>query len=49
MLLGGGVYGIENINSAIDSLPSTRFTLIVLPLKITGGSGSPARIIAVLD
>jgi kynurenine formamidase len=47
-LLGAGIYGVENINSQIDFLPASGFTLVVMPLKITGGSGAPARVVAML-
>ncbi|MFK7822394.1 MAG: cyclase family protein [Planctomycetaceae bacterium] len=34
----------------LDQLPTTEpFTLVALPLKIRGGDGSPARVIAMLD
>jgi len=37
----------ENVAN-VDKLPTTGATFIALPLKIEGGSGGPARIIAVL-
>lgn len=46
ILLGAGIYGIENINSNIDLLPRTGFTLLVMPLMLAGGSGAPARVVA---
>ena len=47
ILLGAGIYAIENINNNITKLPvDNAFTLVAMPIKITGGSGSPARIIA---
>ena len=39
--------GFENLAN-LDRLPASGATLIALPMKITGGSGGPARIIAVL-
>jgi kynurenine formamidase len=39
--------GFENIAN-LDRLPAKGATLIALPMKITGGSGGPARIIALL-
>jgi kynurenine formamidase len=48
ILLGAGVYGIENLNSEIDHLPPVGTTIMVMPLKLTGGSGSPARIICLV-
>lgn len=47
-LLGAGIYGIENINGGIDLIPSTGSTLLVMPLKIAGGSGAPARVLCCL-
>lgn len=46
ILLAAGIYGIENINSNIDLLPRTGFTLLVMPFKLAGGSGAPARVVA---
>lgn len=45
-LLGAGIYGIENLSVGIASLSIRGCTLCVMPLKITGGSGSPARVVA---
>ncbi len=39
--------GFENLAN-VDRLPPAGATLIALPIKIAGGSGGPARIIAVL-
>ena len=39
--------GFENVAN-LDRLPATGATVIALPMKITGGSGGPARIVAVL-
>ena len=39
--------GFENLAN-LDRLPATGATVIALPMKITGGSGGPARIVAVL-
>jgi kynurenine formamidase len=39
--------GFENLAN-VDHLPPAGATLIALPIKIEGGSGAPARIIAVL-
>ena len=46
-LNGAGVYGLENVAN-LESVPTTGATLISLPMKIKGGSGGPARIIAIL-
>jgi kynurenine formamidase len=48
ILLGAGIYGIENVSSAIVALPPKGSTLFVLPMKITGGSGAPSRIVALI-
>lgn len=42
------VVGLENLTN-LDELPSTGFTVIALPMKISGGSGGPVRVIAMLD
>jgi kynurenine formamidase len=48
-LLGNGIYGIENINDKIADLPATGATLMVMPMKIAGGSGAPARLVAFFE
>ena len=47
-LLGAGIYGIENISSRINELPPKGSTLFVMPMKIGGGSGAPARVVAMI-
>ncbi len=47
-LLARGVVLVEMIQDP-SRLPSNGFTLIVAPLKIKGGSGAPARVLALLD
>lgn len=49
LLLGAGIYGIENVNGNIDLVPETGATLFVMPLKITGGTGSPARVFTLIQ
>jgi kynurenine formamidase len=44
---GANKPGFENLAN-VDRLPATGATLIALPMKITGGSGGPAGIIAIL-
>jgi len=39
--------GFENLAN-LDRLPPAGATLVALPIKITGGSGGPARVIAIL-
>jgi kynurenine formamidase len=43
-----GVYHIENAAN-LTKLPPRRFTVVVAPLAIAGGSGSPARVFALLN
>jgi kynurenine formamidase len=47
VLDGASIYGLENI-AGIERLPSRGATLIALPMKIEGGTGGPARVIAIL-
>jgi kynurenine formamidase len=44
---GANKPGFENVAN-VDRLPAAGATIIALPIKIEGGSGGPARIIAVL-
>lgn len=48
ILLGAGIYGIENISSTIDVVPEYGAHLMVMPLKIEGGSGAPSRVVALV-
>jgi kynurenine formamidase len=41
------VVGLENLTN-LNLLPATGFTVVALPMKITGGSGGPVRVIAML-
>lgn len=41
------VYGLENV-AHLERLPTTGFEVIVLPMKVAGGSGAPVRILAAL-
>lgn len=47
LLLGNDKYGITSLRN-LSSLPETGALLIVAPLPIQGGTGSPARVIAVV-
>eukprot|EP01126_Amoeba_proteus_P065892 TRINITY_DN9443_c0_g1_i2.p1 TRINITY_DN9443_c0_g1~~TRINITY_DN9443_c0_g1_i2.p1 ORF type:complete len:174 (-),score=33.13 TRINITY_DN9443_c0_g1_i2:273-794(-) len=47
ILLQAGIYGIENINANINDVPISGSSLVVMPTKITGGSGAPARVVCV--
>lgn len=46
ILLGGDVIIVEGLTN-LDQLSKSAFTLIALPLKIKGGDGAPARVIAI--
>ena len=41
------VLGLENLKS-LAQLPPTNFTVFALPMKITNGSGGPARVVALV-
>jgi len=41
------VAGLENLAN-LEQLPATGFTVLALPMKIEGGSGGPARVIALV-
>jgi len=43
---GHGKYGLASLCN-LDQLPPTGSVLIAAPLKITGGSGSPVRVVAI--
>jgi len=47
ILYGANIYGLENVAN-LERLPARGATLIALPMKIKGGTGGPARIIALL-
>jgi kynurenine formamidase len=47
ILNGANIYGLENV-ARLERVPPVGATLIALPMKIKGGSGGPARIIAIL-
>ncbi|MBS9373331.1 Kynurenine formamidase [Rhodococcus sp. B50] len=47
-LLGAGKYGITQLQN-LDRLPPVGTLLVVAPLRIVGGSGSPARILALIE
>ena len=45
ILLGGDIIIVEGITN-LDSVSKEKVKLIALPLKIKGGDGAPARVIA---
>ncbi len=47
-LLGAGKYGLTQLAN-LATLPPTGVVLVVAPLPIVGGSGSPARVLALVE
>ncbi len=47
LTLLAGLYHLENVAN-LSQLPPKGFSIIALPLKLGGGSGSPARVLALL-
>jgi len=47
-LLGANKYGLTSLRG-LDRLPLTGAVLVVAPLPIVGGTGSPARVFALVD
>ena len=47
LTMPAGVYHLENVAN-LDRLPATGFSVIALPLKLGGGSGAPARVMALI-
>jgi len=47
-LLGAGKYGLTHLQN-LAALPPTGAVVIVAPLPIVGGSGSPARVLAMVE
>jgi kynurenine formamidase len=48
ILFDKNIPAFENVAN-LDRLPSKRFSVIALPMKIKGGSGGPLRIVAILN
>ena len=46
-VLGAGKYGLTQLRN-LDQLPVTGAIVIAAPLPIVGGSGSPARVLALV-
>jgi kynurenine formamidase len=46
-MLVGGRFLVENLDN-LDVLPQRGFTLIIAPMKISRGSGAPARVLAIV-
>ena len=47
LVLGAGIYILENVVN-LELLPATGALVIALPVKLLGGSGSPARVVALV-
>jgi kynurenine formamidase len=47
-LMGSGKYGLTQLQN-LAQLPTTGALLIASPLPIVGGSGSPARVLALVE
>jgi kynurenine formamidase len=47
-LLGNGKYGLAQLQN-LDLLPPTGVVVIAAPLRIVGGSGSPVRVVALVE
>ncbi|USQ78967.1 cyclase family protein [Ornithinimicrobium faecis] len=47
-LMGNNKYGLAQLQN-LDQLPTTGAVIIASPLKIIGGSGSPARVVALVE
>ncbi|SEF17923.1 cyclase family protein [Jiangella alba] len=47
-LLGNGKYGLAQLQN-LDRLPPTGAVVVAAPLRIVGGSGSPARVLALTE
>ena len=48
VLLSAGIFGIENLSGELAKLPPKGATVMIMPMKISGGSGAPARVVAFL-
>ena len=46
-VLGAGKYGITQLAN-LAALPATGAVIVVAPLKLVGGTGSPARVLALV-
>ena len=45
ILNGANIPGLENVAN-LEQLPEKGFLVVVLPMKIAGGSGAPCRVVA---
>jgi kynurenine formamidase len=47
-LLGNGKYGLAQLQN-LAALPPTGAVVVAAPLRIVGGSGSPVRVLALVE
>ena len=47
ILAAANVFNLENLTN-VDGLPEAGFDIIALPIKIKGGTGGPARVVAIV-
>jgi kynurenine formamidase len=47
-LLGNGKYGLAQLQN-LGALPPTGTVVVAAPLRIVGGSGSPVRVLALVE
>ncbi len=48
IMLGAGIIIVEGLTN-LDKISADKVTLVALPLKIAGGDGAPARVLAIED
>ncbi len=48
IILGAGLYQVENLRN-LEKLPPSGAWVLVAPIKIAGGSGAPARVLAFVE
>ncbi|WP_432557765.1 cyclase family protein [Granulicoccus sp. GXG6511] len=48
LMLGAGKYGVTQLKN-VDKLPTTGAMIVATPLPIVNGSGSPARVLALVE
>ena len=46
-LLGNGIFIIESLSKALKQFAGKRILIICMPIKLQGGDGAPARVVAV--
>ncbi len=48
VLGAANVFNLENLTTVTD-LPAIGFVVVALPMKISGGTGGPARVVAIVE